>query len=130
MCAKRRLQPPTRDTELEMKQSRPLALSSEEWGQLVSLGVPLVLPLKSSIDPNQSLLQALLQRLSPEAIEDLMKSREGSALRSWLRALHDHYPQIWRRFAGHLDSWLCTQELSGAEIKLRRIALASLAGYL
>jgi DNA-binding XRE family transcriptional regulator len=109
---------------LELKNTPP------DWTRLASVGVPLLMSGEFSVRPDKELLKQELLNLSVDTLHSLTDPREASALRSWLRALHDHYPQVWARYAPHLSSWLKKQRLSGPEIKLRRIALSNLAGYL
>jgi len=101
-----------------------------DWTHFASLGVPLLTAPAAPLRPDKELLRQELSTLSPDALSALTDPREAAALRSWLRALQDHYPQLWARWAPHLSSWMKKQELSGPEIKLRRIALSRLAEYL
>jgi len=101
-----------------------------DWTRLASLGVPLLASTDTLVRPDKGLLQQELSNLSPEVLRSIHDPREASALKAWLQALQDHYPHTWNRFAPHLSSWLKKQKLSGSEIKLRRIALSNLAGYL
>ena len=90
------------------------------WDRLISLGVPLVANDSVSIRPDRELLRVELSKLSADSIDTITDTREKSALVSWLKALHDHYPLFWNRFAHHLDAWLKAQEFSAAEIKIGR----------
>jgi len=101
-----------------------------DWTRLTSLGVPLLASHEASLRPDKELLQQELANLSLDTLNAVIDPREKSALKSWLKALQDHYPRIWNRSAPHLTSWLKKQKISGPEIKLRRIALSNLAGYL
>src|SRR5437588_3031916 len=102
-----------------------------QWSRLVGLGVPLF-QRSSGRDrpPNKAALASELGRLhlTPSYLPE--GSRECSALKGWLLAIKDHYPGFWRQNGVHLDRWLLRQPVGGAEIKLRRIALAYLAKYL
>jgi transcriptional regulator with XRE-family HTH domain len=100
------------------------------WNPLCSLGVPLLHSGKNKLRPDRELLKFTLGILSQESLAALTDSREISALKSWLRALKDHYPELWAQSASHLQNWIQEQDLTGAEIKLRRLALANLAGFL
>jgi hypothetical protein len=102
-----------------------------DWSRLVRLGVPLLQ--RSSgrhPPPDKPALASVLGRLRPTHADLPEGSRECSALTAWLLALKDHYPGFWQQHGAHLDRWLRRQPVGGAEIKLRRIALAYLASYL
>ncbi|NDD90534.1 XRE family transcriptional regulator [bacterium] len=109
---------------LEFKSTPP------DLGRLASLGLPLLANKKISVRPDKDLLRQELSTLSTDTLHALIEPREAGAMRAWLSALHDHYPQLWERFAPHLSLWMEKQKLSGPEIKLRRIALTKLADYL
>ncbi|MBU6376643.1 MAG: helix-turn-helix transcriptional regulator [Bdellovibrionales bacterium] len=109
---------------LELRNTPP------DWGRLASLGLPLLTTQETFVRPEKDLLRQELSTLSTDTLHALVDPREAGAMRAWLSALHDHYPQLWDRLAPHLNQWLEKQKLSGPEIKLRRIALSKLADYL
>ena len=101
-----------------------------DWDRLVSLGVPLLVPTRRPIRPDRNALSNELIRLRSEDWGKTLSNRERASLVAWLSALENHFPVFWRQTANHLDAWLRKQKIGGSEIKLRRLALATLAEYL
>ena len=57
-------------------------------------------------------------------------SREEKALASFLWALRDHYPSVWRKLNARTRSWLGELDDDAFSIQLRRLSLRRLSGYL
>ncbi len=109
-----------------------------DWSTLSALGVPLMTKLSGkgfghqgpTFRPTVEILKCTLVELV-QAVEIIPSdSREQIALISFLLALMDHYPQFWARHGQGLNFWMNPSRKDKGSIKLRRIALAHLAGYL
>ena len=97
------------------------------WPLFRLLGCPLAGDAQTGAPTREVLLGALLS-LNGAILGITRASREAKALRAWLTAIHDHYPSLWRSVPQKVRSWMTKGD--DVSIKLRRIALQSLAAYL
>ena len=100
-----------------------------DWDLLSSFGVPLTVKRKSKAHVNKQELRNLLHRISVGLNDLKSDSREEKALLSFLSALKDHYPSVWKSVSPALKSKY-EKETHKVSLKLRRLSLETLKGYL
>lgn len=98
------------------------------WSLLSSLGLPLMSSQVGGVLPYRSLLVQTLQECTEQLSQITKDSREELALSSFLFALRDHYPSVWRDLPEGLHLWLKKNNLGS--VKLRRLSLQALGEYL
>jgi len=107
---------------------RPKSISLDE---LIPYGIPLLGSSPAfAIQPDAIGLIDKLNSVGPLLAGSILSHREVLALMGLLSALHDHYRSHWDKIDGSLKAWKVRHKVTGAVIKLRRIALSNLAEYL
>ncbi len=97
--------------------------------------IPLGLPLLSQTARNlKPISHADFERIMKNGVDHLNSIRENSreekALASFLWAIQDHFPSLWKKLDQRYKSWLRPKSDSARSIKLRRIALSHLGKIL
>lgn len=59
-----------------------------------------------------------------------LKGREESAIGSFLWALRDHFPSVWRQLDSPVEKWFNGRDQKTLSIKLRRFSVNALSEYL
>lgn len=97
-----------------------------EWDDFIAIGLPLMGDTASSEPKSSAQLLEVINRNAAAIAALVGQSREESALASWLWAISDHYPSVWRRIATPVRRWFDNLPKEATRIKLRRMALSRL----
>ena len=113
---------------LEIKVSAPVF----QMEKAILLGVPLSSNQSTSvIKPSREMLCLEVRKWAHYFRENIFSDRESLAMTSFLCAIKDNWPTIYREIECPIfDKQIETSRNNGQLIKLRRIAIATLSTYL
>lgn len=96
---------------------------------LIHLGCPLITDKKMQFKPNRYQLIHELNDLAIKTTSLKKDTRELAAVCSFLCAIRDHYPSVWKETPNNLKKWF-KNNIQMTSIKLRRLSLEKLGSYL
>jgi hypothetical protein len=98
-----------------------MTLSKQDFEALMGAGVPLAGERSTSVPLDFGTLSEIMCR----ALDDKSDPKTCDAVRGWLIALRDHYPEIFSKFFARPQLLIALSgPVTGRDIKLRRIALS------
>ena len=106
--------------------------SSFDPDRAAAFGVPISGGKKIKLEINKNSLKTEARLWLRNLLEKKFSEREEFSIAAFLKAIHDHYPSYYRKEISNptFDSFIEKYRSDGRVIKLRRIALANVSGYL